>query len=248
MLFQKNYSLQQLSEQQVNLDFNSIQLWLIDIQSFDLTKIIELLSTEEIQKGESYHFSEDRNKFLICRGVLRFLIGHYLGISGHEIIFSYNKFGKPEIAIPNLFFNLSHSGDFGLLAFSKKVPIGVDLELIRPFDYESIIKTIFSPVEQTLFQTIPDELKTRAFYLLWTQKEALIKGIGKGLSFPLTDFSVSLNPKTDFSVVEVPNFNDSANEVWEIYNIFFNSRYCSAIAFKKNNEFFFERFLLDYRF
>ncbi len=83
-------------------------------------------------------------------------------------------------------FNISHSGQFVICAFSDDARIGIDIEEIkdiplRDFDRE------FSTEEMENIQKSNDSL--RSFYNLWTKKEAFLKAIGKGLSVPLSKVS-----------------------------------------------------------
>jgi 4'-phosphopantetheinyl transferase len=57
------------------------------------------------------------------------LLGFYLSGAPEEIPFSYGPQGKPAIGVDSLLrFNISHSGDFVLLAFTRECDIGVDIE------------------------------------------------------------------------------------------------------------------------
>jgi phosphopantetheinyl transferase len=81
--------------------------------------------------------------------------------------------GKPYFEGNPLFFNLSHSGDKGVISLSDK-PVGVDLELIRGREYPSTLSH-FTKREQK-------EIKCeRDFLEHWTAKEAFIKMKGATL-------------------------------------------------------------------
>ncbi|HLW65990.1 MAG TPA: 4'-phosphopantetheinyl transferase superfamily protein, partial [Gemmataceae bacterium] len=73
--------------------------------------------------------------------------------------------------------------------------IGVDIEQIRPdFATDEIAKRFFSEREWQALRALPTVERTAAFFRCWTRKEAFIKAIGEGLSFPLDAFAVSLAP------------------------------------------------------
>jgi 4'-phosphopantetheinyl transferase len=119
-------------------------------------------------------------------------------INASQLRFCKNDYGKPalDLDMPQdriLNFNLSHSNEQVLLAFTTVRQIGVDIEYMRPdLDYQSLAEHYFSPLENQLLQGLPTSARLEAFYQCWTRKEAYIKARGKGLSIPLDSFDVSL--------------------------------------------------------
>ena len=98
----------------------------------------------------------------------------------------------------NLYFNLSHSGDYVAAAFSS-AEVGVDIERIREMK-PSVVSRFFHPKEREYVQRITDVCPERTSgeneegdiqaTELWTRKESYIKAVGDGLSLPLDSFSV----------------------------------------------------------
>ena len=91
--------------------------------------------------------------------------------------------GKPYFdASPSLPFSLSHSHSLAvaLLGDVPHIPVGVDLEFLRPHsDVFAIANRFFTENERASFARLgstPD-----AFFRLWTKKEALAKRLGHGL-------------------------------------------------------------------
>jgi 4'-phosphopantetheinyl transferase len=73
--------------------------------------------------------------------------------------------------------------------------VGIDLEYIRSdLAVEQIAERFFSRREIATLRALPIDLRTYAFFLCWTRKEAYIKARGEGLSLPLDQFDVSLIP------------------------------------------------------
>jgi 4'-phosphopantetheinyl transferase len=71
------------------------------------------------------------------------------------------------------------------------VPIGVDLERVRPLpDAEAIATQVFSSRERVELQAVEPADRTAVFFAVWTQKEAYCKATGRGLSLPLDSFDV----------------------------------------------------------
>ncbi len=74
--------------------------------------------------------------------------------------------------------SLSHSGGHAaLLTASSKLPIGVDLEVIRPRDVLRIARFSFSQAEVDALEASPAGTRDELFYTLWTMKEALAKAL-----------------------------------------------------------------------
>lgn len=161
-----------------------------------------LLSGEEVARAERFYFEKDRHRFIVTHGLLRILLADYLNasvIDAHELHFCYNDYGKPVLDLDmqdhNLSFNLSHSHELVLFAFTYVRQIGVDIEYMRPdIDHESLAEHTFSPLENEMLQVLPVSARMEAFYQCWARKEAYIKARGKGLAIPLDIFDVSLKP------------------------------------------------------
>lgn len=98
-----------------------------------------------------------------------------------------NRYGKPYLE-NGPFFNVTHSGRLIALAVAE-IEIGIDVELIQEYDYLSLIEEFASEKEKTRILYSRNPLKE--FLNCWTQKEACIKQIGKGLSIPLKSFEIS---------------------------------------------------------
>lgn len=79
-------------------------------------------------------------------------------------------------------FNISHSGDFVVLAFSleKEVKIGVDVELIRELELNAVAKTVYDTEELEYLAQSTDREHT--FFELWARKESILKACGSGFS------------------------------------------------------------------
>lgn len=92
--------------------------------------------------------------------------------------------GKPFSPHTNLQFNLSHSGDYALLA-AADCAVGADIEK-HDAAHLSIAERIYRPEELAWMRQKPES----RFFALWTMKESVIKALGCGLSMPPDGFSV----------------------------------------------------------
>jgi len=95
-------------------------------------------------------------------------------------------------------FNISHSKGFALFAFTLHNQVGIDIEYIRKdFSYEEIAPQFFSKKENIVLSALPKERQREAFFTCWTRKEAFIKAVGEGFSFPLDKFDVDITTNAE---------------------------------------------------
>ena len=96
-----------------------------------------------------------------------------------------DEYGKPYIPGRNdLFFNLSHSGDYVMCAVSD-LPIGCDVQEIENKDCRMIANRFFHPNEA---RAIGDD--SLLFTRVWALKESFVKATGRGMSTELSSFTV----------------------------------------------------------
>jgi 4'-phosphopantetheinyl transferase len=162
------------------------------------------------------------------------LLGKYLNLSSAELRFQYSPYGKPSLdnVSPGerLRFNLSHSHERALVAFTRAGKMGVDLEFMRAdFDFHEVAERWFSAREVEMFSALPASLRTEAFFNCWTRKEAYVKARGEGLSHPLKSFSVSLAPDeaARFLSIEGDAMHYSR---WSLQNLQVAEGYAAALA------------------
>lgn len=157
-----------------------------------------ILVARRKQRAERYHFPQHKRRYIAAKGNLRRLLARYLKIPAEQILFYFNAHGKPllspEEEHQSIHFNSSDSHELAIYAFTLSAPIGIDLEWMKKsIEAQSLAERFFSNTESQALALIEMENKEQAFYKLWTRKEAFIKAIGEGLSFPLKEFEVSLD-------------------------------------------------------
>lgn len=102
----------------------------------------------------------------------------------------YNSYKKPYFENENIKFNISHSGNLVVCVITKNNEVGVDVEVLQDINVEDF-KVQMTPLEwQNIISS--NNIKN-AFFNYWTQKEAVIKAHGMGLSIPLNSFEVIEN-------------------------------------------------------
>ena len=172
-----------------------IEIWSAALDRDSWVEICRpLLSDNEREHAERFRFEYLRRRYTIAHGFLRDLLGRYLGTPPEEIAFESGEHGKPFVPGTDLQFNLSHSENLAACAVTSGRSVGVDVEFVRTVpELDAIAARFFTVGERERIVRAEDRL--RAFFECWTRKEAYIKGVGGGLSIPLTSFDASVAVK-----------------------------------------------------
>ncbi len=211
----------------------------------------QILSNEEMKYGASC-LTDRKREFLVSRCALRILLSDYFPfISPQEWRFAENDFGKPSVSGPieifPLQFNLSHSLDRAVIAFSSAQLLGIDIEQFKGKNsLQAIAAAHFSHLEYEIFEQAMSRSSLSdanfLFFEYWTLKEALIKAIGKGLSIPLDQFSMiipSIQDQESGIEIKVKFENSLAPEAgfWKFSLIGSETHYRIAVAIRNDEDF-----------
>lgn len=135
---------------------------------------------------------------------LRQILSFYTKIPQEKLEFGFEEHGKPFLLnkiqrthsdthpdsahMPQIQFNLSHSGKYTAFVFSTHTSVGIDIEqLDRKAHIDKIASKIFLPDEIQQLQSLTGDDKQLAFIRLWTRTESFLKGIGTGFKATFTD-------------------------------------------------------------
>jgi phosphopantetheinyl transferase len=155
---------------------------------FDYTQYLHWFLPDIVQKIESFRFRHDRVVAFISALLKYYYLAKILNIPQERIVIKDDEFNRPYLALPSIDsvsphvidFNVSHSGNYVVMAVSVDVYVGIDIEHRPITDIASLggmAKIVFSESELALFNNDADN-----FLLLWTKKEALLKVIGTGFA------------------------------------------------------------------
>ena len=183
-------------------DGEAIHVWRATFPASPEQLLSLAASLDDAERARAARFvrPRDRDRFLGWHGALRRILGRYLDVAPDQVRYVFGPQGKPslapEFAGSRLRFNLAHSGELALVAVRVGREVGVDVEQFRPLpDAGAIAATHFSPHERAALASLATGEQLPAFFSIWTGKEAFIKAIGQGLSYPLTRFSVPVPPE-----------------------------------------------------
>jgi 4'-phosphopantetheinyl transferase len=191
-----------------------------------------ILTIEERARAERFLFERDRTRFVIARGLLRSILGAYLGADPREVVIQTGPQGKPELGAPHagaLHFNVSHSCQLGLFAFARCHAVGVDLEHLRPLPYiEALASSVLADEELAHFQSLPPHERVSALLTAWTRKEAVLKALGRGLNISPREVQVRLSPGRPAAVHGLAG--EMHERIWTVLDPHVPSGYFAALA------------------
>ena len=204
---------------EIDLPAGEVHLWSARLEPPEdvLRQFEGLLSEDERCRADRFRAGRLRDHYTAGRGTLRMLLARYLRTDPASFSLSYQPHGKPELGPPwnayGVEFNLSHSHDLAVYAFTRGREIGVDVEYIRPMpNAAELMERFFSPEEVQQWRQMPAQRQLAAFYQGWTRKEAWLKAVGSGLSFPLNEFCVTLDDPA--RVLSIRGDREEAAQWW----------------------------------
>ena len=150
-----------------------------------------VMNEVEREKAARFHRAADQHASVVARGALRTLLSAYTGLAPREIQIDYMPTGKPFVASSDIGFNVSHSGDWVVIALGRDRNIGVDVERVRrEIDVMAIAARYFTSAETALIEQAED--RHAVFFALWSRKEAYVKARGSTLFRELSSFAVPI--------------------------------------------------------
>ena len=184
------------------LNPQDVHVWRTEISIVEPNKaaLLACLSADEKQRADRMRIDENKLQYIVGRAALRNILASYLDTTYDKILFDYGPQKKPAFANQDVLppdqrieFNLSHSHQIILIAFTRNRPIGIDVEYKETERAdEKIAKRYFSPAEFAALSGLEAADRIAGFYRCWTSKEAFVKALGDGLTFPLDVFDVAL--------------------------------------------------------
>jgi len=195
---------------------NTVDVWTADMGMF--FAVSDCLSQNEHCAADRMARPDLRRRAKARRSFLRHVLASYLDACPADLMLTTAEGGKPALLTQTaLTFNMSHSGEFSILAVGQ-VPIGLDVETVRRMvDLDALLPKTCAPREQSEVRNSPDP--DQAFLQRWICKEALLKCVGTGLIDDL--------PGID------PGPLDAADPQWNglsLYPVILKPPYIAALA------------------
>lgn len=221
-----------------NLDIASeeVHIWYanLDLSTTAVDKLEILLTDNEREKANRFRFEKHRRRFIIARGRLRQILTNYLPIPASEIIFDYSDRGKPSLSDGlnknNLQFNLSHSDNLALYAFTRQKRIGIDVEyLCSRSEPLQIARRFFAPEEYKLIASVEENRQLEMFLHIWTIKEAYLKATGEGLSGSLDAAEVFFQGEKPQGLATIGGNAQKASE-WLVHSFIPTANFIATVV------------------
>lgn len=163
----------------------------LDLAEDAVERLAVLLDPAERARAARFVFARDRRRFVVRRARLREVLAAATGVAAERIVYTENAFGKPALA-GGPCFSASHSHELWAVALSA-CAVGVDLEHHQPdLEWRELAAGLFGPGECAALDALETGDAARGFFDCWARKEAFVKAIGRGLSYPLDAFAVSV--------------------------------------------------------
>lgn len=203
----------------------TVDIWHVNVGGFVfdafLSKHERILSTYELERIGKFLQEKDRLVCLVSRVLLRLALSWYFPCTCPSAWrFSKNTHGKPFLncdQFPGLEFNLSHSGDIVLCAFTKAGALGVDIETTTSMhDVDGLMARFFAAEEKAFFNTLDSLEKQPLFFRLWTIKESYVKALGAGMQIPFDGFSIQMENLVSGSITLCYEFDRVVRD-WQFF-------------------------------
>ena len=201
--------------------------------SYEQMEILhKIIPKERMEKIDKFRNRDKAKKHLLSNAFLQYGLSEVLNIPMEEITYAYGEYGKPGI-IHNgkdmreqVDFNLSHSGNYAVLAVSDR-PVGIDVECLKK-PRMAVAERFFCKKEYEDILKAEDLERENRFLEYWTMKEAYVKRTGNGLNTPLNSFLINRG-RGGFSVV---------NQEDIYFGTFFieEKRYCVSVCSEYKDE------------
>jgi len=193
-----------------------------NLKTLDSSQVDKLYSNcpEKFKQEVSrFRLEEDRLHRLIAREIVQ---SHFQNLDINLSIDSWLRSanGKPFLK-KGPFFNISHSGNYVVVAFNQSAEIGIDIEHKIELDIEPL--TFFlHPTEIEFIKNATN--KVEAFYYVWTRKEAYLKALGTGIIEGISHTSVLddilINKETS----------------WILKTLEIDSEYSATVCYQSQNQ------------
>lgn len=172
----------------------------------------------ELRRASKYSLEPSRKRFVCARGILKELLGQYVGYTPAQISFSLGSFGKPyfpaEIS-KSLNFNSTDTEDEALFAVCMAAEVGIDIELdSRNVRHQAIARRKFSRQEMQQYEQCPASRQKQFFLKIWTRKEAYGKAKGVGIRYRLNSVNLVDDMGSDRFEIQ-----DGDGKPWEVVQI-----------------------------
>ena len=199
----------------LSLPSGEIHLWLADLDRpapAGDSAAAGWLDALERERAARLISARERRRFQRSRGILRQVLGGYLGLDPASVSLGVGSEGKPHLLDDarrprcDLRFNLSHASALWALAVRRDAEVGVDVERTdRKADVEGVAQRMFAPGEVGTLARLEGEEAKLAFFRVWSTREAVVKCLGTGMFALEAEFEVEADCSRPLEIRPAPD-------------------------------------------
>ncbi|TNN19414.1 L-aminoadipate-semialdehyde dehydrogenase-phosphopantetheinyl transferase [Schistosoma japonicum] len=205
---------------------------------------LNCLSPSEQQVALRFAYQRDVLSSIVGKLLIRGVVVRYLGLSPHDVKLERSPEGRPYLLDHSdlLDFNISHGGDFTIIAATSGGHCGADVMRVElpPFqrsvsDFVLKMKNTFSSAEVSRILSPGSEAeRMRRFYEHWCSKEAYVKALGCGLRIPLKKIECDFADDGKLSITNELINQPGKNWAFEKYNL--PEDHLAVVAWYENSD------------
>jgi 4'-phosphopantetheinyl transferase len=218
--------------QPIRFPVAGVDVWRACLRDSDgeLEQLASLFPQNEFQTHLRFGEYPGVRRSLPSWALVRILLARYLQVEPASIQFEFGVFGKPYIAGNSVYFNLARSREQAIVAIATCRRIGIDIEDVsQTRQIGALMQRILTQRERARLRGLSEPRKREMFFRYWVRKEALLKGIGTGLSTPMNKVDVSDCTDTDDANITTPAILGRPAE-WKIYDLDLTGEDINSVA------------------
>jgi phosphopantetheinyl transferase len=162
-----------------------VHVQLVDLAADDgaVVRAESSLTPDEVARARRGIPAVHRRRVLL-RAALRAAVAAELGVEPRSVPLGTTPAGRPYVAADgtSLDVSCSASGALGLVAVGRSCRVGVDVERVAPWSPDVLDEGWLSGSERLALARLPEDARPVAVTRSWTQKEAVLKAAGTGLT------------------------------------------------------------------
>jgi len=199
----------------------------------------DILSPQESSRYRRFLFEDDGHRYLIAHALLRKTLSKYADLAPADWTFVPGIHGRPEITnpgVPAIRFNLTHTNGLVGCVVTLENDCGIDAEeLISRHNLEGIANRMFSAEESLELHKLKGAPQLDYFFTRWTLREAYVKALGIGISFPMRKLCFRVYGDDSIRAAFRPELDDNAGH-WQFRLLRPTPAHIAAIAVHKNDQ------------
>jgi 4'-phosphopantetheinyl transferase len=198
-----------------------------------LTAWSRLLSADERERAARFMRDADRETFVAAHAMLRLSLSRCAPVDPEDWRFRTGPQGRPEVDGPpaehGLRFSLSHTAGLAICAVTEDAAVGVDVESTGRRTPLEVARRCFAPEEREALAALPPTRRPERFFEHWTLKEAFLKALGLGITYPMERVRFTLLPGRPVQIAVPPDL-EASPDAWQFESWRLEGGYTAALA------------------